>query len=47
MEIERLSGEELPKPGSRVYIYWEEKDAVLIHNQDQLIFQAVDSIPLG
>ena len=47
IKIERLSGEELPKPGSRVYIYWEEKDAVLIHNQDQLIFQAVDSIPLG
>ena len=47
IKIERLSGEELPKPGSSVYIYWEEKDAVLIHNQDQLIFQAVDSIPLG
>lgn len=47
LKIERLAGEELPKLGSSVYIYWEEKDAVLIHNQDQLIFQAVDSIPLG
>ena len=47
IKIERLAGEELPKLGSSIYIYWEEKDAVLIHNQDQLIFQAVDSIPLG
>lgn len=47
IKIERLAGESLPEPGSSVFIYWEEKDAVLIHNQDQLIFQAVDSIPLG
>ncbi len=47
LKIERLAGEELPKLGTSIYIYWEEKDAVLIHNQDHVIFQAVDSIPLG
>ncbi|MCI6859488.1 MAG: ABC transporter ATP-binding protein, partial [Eubacterium sp.] len=47
LKIERLAGADLPAPGSSIYVYWNPEDAVLIHNQDQLIFQAVESIPLG
>ncbi|MDD3412769.1 MAG: ABC transporter ATP-binding protein [Lachnospiraceae bacterium] len=44
--IERLAGQSLPEAGEMIYFYWNEKDAVLIHNQDQLIYHAMDSIKL-
>lgn len=47
IKIERLAGQELPKLGETVFLYWNREDAVLIHNQDQIIFQAVDSITFG
>ena len=47
IKMERLAGQKLPEIGSKIYIYWKAEDAVLIHNKDQLILQAVDSIPLA
>lgn len=47
LKVERLSGQELPGMGETVYPCWKPEDAVLIHNQDQRIYQALDSITLG
>lgn len=47
VKIERLAGEDLPEIGKTIYLYWNKEDAVLIHNQDQIVFQAVEDIVLG
>ena len=43
LKIERLAGEELPKAGDMVFVYWDKEDAVLIHNMDNSFFQAVEN----
>ena len=43
LKIERLAGEELPKAGYMVFVYWDKEDAVLIHNMDNSFFQAVEN----
>lgn len=47
LKIERLAGESLPEIGTYVYPYWEKKDAVLIHNREDSIFEAIDNIKLS
>ena len=47
LKIERLAGQALPKLGEQIFPYWNEKDAVLIHNRDQVFYQAVDNVVLG
>ena len=47
LKIERLAGDTLPQLGSTIYPYWKKEDAVLIHNQDNLIFEAIENITLG
>ena len=47
LKIERLSGQELPTIGSRIYPYWEPEDGVLIHNDSYKIFKALESIKLA
>lgn len=47
LKIERLAGQPLPKIGSHVYPYWEKEDAVLIHNKENAIFEALDQITLA
>lgn len=47
IKIERLAIQELPKIGECVFLYWEKEDAVLLHNQDQVFFHAVDNVVLG
>ena len=46
VKIERLAGEELPKIGSPIFIYWDPEDAVLIHSHDYLVFQTMEQVPL-
>ena len=46
VKIERLAGEELPKIGSLIFIYWNPEDAVLIHSHDYLVFQTMEQVPL-
>ena len=46
VKIERLAGEELPKIGSPIFIYWNPEDAVLIHSHDYLVFQTMEQVPL-
>lgn len=46
VKIERLAGEELPKIGSPIFIYWDSEDAVLIHSHDYLVFQTMEQVPL-
>lgn len=46
VKIERLAGEELPKIGSPIFIYWDPEDAVLIHSHDYLVFQTMEQMPL-
>ena len=47
LKIERLAGEELPALGSRIYPYWNKEDAVLIHNHENAIFEALENIVLA
>lgn len=47
LKIERLAGQSLPQIGSHVYPYWEKEDAVLIHNKENAIFEALDNIVLA
>ena len=47
LKIERLAGDALPEIGSTIYPYWKKEDAVLIHNQDNLIFEAIENVTLG
>ncbi len=47
LKIERLSGQELPEIGSRIYPYWDPMDGVLIHNDSYKIFKALDEIKLA
>ena len=47
IKIERLAGQSLPQLGERIFPYWKEEDAVLIHNRDQIFYQAVDNVVLG
>lgn len=47
LKIERLAGQPLPQLGEQIFPYWNEKDAVLIHNRDQIFYQAVDNVTLG
>jgi len=47
IKIERLAGQELPKAGDQIFLCWKEEDAVLIHNQDQVFFQAVENVELA
>lgn len=47
LKIERLAGEELPALDSRIYPYWNKEDAVLIHNHENAIFEALENIVLA
>ena len=47
LKIERLAGQPLPQLGEQIFPYWNEKDAVVIHNRDQIFYQAVDNVVLG
>ena len=47
LKIERLAGQPLPQLGEQIFPYWNEKDAVVIHNRDQIFYQAVDNVILG
>ncbi len=46
IRIERLAGESLPAEGT-VYLYWESKDAKLIHTADHVFYQAIENIQMG
>ncbi len=46
LKIERLAGGELPQEGL-IYIYWDVEDAKIVHNYDQVFYDAVENIDLG
>jgi spermidine/putrescine transport system ATP-binding protein len=46
-KIERLSGQPLPEINEQVFLYWDNKDGVLTHSQDQIFFQAAENIVLS
>lgn len=43
VKIARLAGEEIPHTGEVVFLYWNQEDAVLIHNNDHAFFQAIEN----
>jgi spermidine/putrescine transport system ATP-binding protein len=47
IKLERLAGQELPKIGEKVFLYWNPEDAVLIHNRDELFLQAIENVRLA
>lgn len=46
IKMDRLAGEKLPEPGSIIHPWWEEKDAVLLHNPENQVLKMIDSMPL-
>ncbi len=46
IKMDRLAGEELPEPGSIIHPWWEEKDAVLLHNPENQVLKMIDDMPL-
>ena len=46
IKMDRLAREELPEPGSIIHPWWEEKDAVLLHNPENQVLKMIDSMPL-
>lgn len=46
VRAERLSGEEVPKVGEVVYVTWDVGDAVLLHNNDNAIYNALNNMPI-
>ena len=46
IKMDRLAGEEMPEPGSIIHPWWEEKDAVLLHNPENQVLKMIDSMPL-
>ena len=47
VKMERLAGEELPKSGDKVFICWNQEDAVLIHSLDNSFYQSMENITLA
>ena len=47
IRIERLAGQSLPAIGDSVFLHWNPQDAIMIHNRDQVFYQAVDNVVLG
>jgi spermidine/putrescine transport system ATP-binding protein len=47
IRIERLAGQSLPTIGESIFLHWNPEDAVMIHNRDQVFYQAVDNVVLG
>lgn len=47
IKIERLNVYDLPKIGEEVFPYWKTEDAVLLHNQDDVFYKAVDNVVIG
>lgn len=47
IKMEKLSGEELPPIGEKVFICWEPEDAVLIHSLDNRFYQSMENIKLA
>jgi spermidine/putrescine transport system ATP-binding protein len=43
----RLAGQYLPPVGSSVYVYWNEKDAVVMHAKETGIYQEIENVDLG
>ncbi|MGN0433258.1 MAG: TOBE domain-containing protein, partial [Bilifractor sp.] len=46
VRAERLSGEEVPKVGEVVYVTWDVEDAVLLHNSDNTIYNALNNMAI-
>jgi len=46
VKIERLAGQEMPGKG-KIFLYWDQDDAKLIHSMSQVFFQTVDNICMG
>jgi len=46
IKIERLAGQVIPEKG-KIYLYWDQDDAKLIHSIDQEFFDKVDNVRMG
>ncbi len=46
IKIERLAGGTMPREGI-IYLYWNKEDAKLIHNFDQVFYNAVENVVIA
>ena len=46
LKIEKLAGEKLPQIGEQIYPCWNPGDAVLIHSQSHIVYQAMENVVL-
>ena len=47
IKIQRLSGEPLPQCDEVIYIYWEPKDATIMHSREQNLLSLIENVNLG
>ena len=46
LKMEKLAGEKLPQIGEQIYPCWNPGDAVLIHSQSHIVYQAMENVVL-
>ena len=46
LKMENFAGDMLPAPGTQVYPFWNPEDAVLIHSQSHVVYQAMENVVL-
>lgn len=46
IKIERLAGQEMPEKG-KIFLYWDQDDAKLIHSMSQVFFEKIDNVCMG
>ena len=46
IKIERLAGQEMPENG-KIFLYWDQDDAKLIHSMSQVFFEKIDNVCMG
>jgi spermidine/putrescine transport system ATP-binding protein len=47
IKINRLAGDYLPPVATVGYIYWDTKDAVVMHSKEDEVYSIIENIDLG
>lgn len=47
IKITRLANEGLPEKGSRIYLYWDKEDAVLMKNEGEQVYSGIEDVNLS
>ncbi len=45
LKLNSLSGSEIYEAGSEVYLYWENNDAVVMHTEEEKLYNLIETLP--